>query len=137
MNLAFMNLGYSEILLILLVAVLLFGGKLPKVARDAGRWFYDLKRGMANLNKDIYEPPPYDPPAPLSGRSIEAEALPAYPDKKGKSHEAAHDKDCSSIEKEEFISDEESKDEDEARGGKMVNDEDKRDKSDDQEPKKK
>jgi len=99
MYLSFMNLGYSEILLILLVAVLLFGGKLPKVARDAGRWFYDLKRGMANLNRDIYEPPPYEPPPESPQKTILTKALPedseqddeeverAFPDRNYKSAE--------------------------------------------------
>jgi len=62
MYIAFLNLGYTEILLILLVSVLLFGGRLPKVARDIGRWFFDFKGGLNKLNREIYAPPPRDPP---------------------------------------------------------------------------
>jgi hypothetical protein len=61
---AFLNLGYQEIFLILIVAVLLFGGRLPEVSRNVGRWFFDLKKGMNDLNRDIYSPTPPEPPPP-------------------------------------------------------------------------
>lgn len=55
MYIAFLNLGYTEIAVILLVAILIFGGKLPTVARDMGKKFFDLKRGLNDLNRDIYD----------------------------------------------------------------------------------
>jgi sec-independent protein translocase protein TatA len=62
MYLAFLNLGPTEVIVILVVAVLVFGGRMPEVARNLGRWFYDIKGGMAKLNRDIYAPPPPKPP---------------------------------------------------------------------------
>ncbi|MFH1998427.1 MAG: twin-arginine translocase TatA/TatE family subunit [Planctomycetota bacterium] len=50
----FLNLGPTEIILILLVAVLLFGGKLPEVARTLGKQFFDMKRNLRDLQNDIY-----------------------------------------------------------------------------------
>ncbi len=58
MYLALLNLGYMEILLILFVAILLFGGRLPEVARTVGRWFNELRSGLNRINRDIYNPPP-------------------------------------------------------------------------------
>jgi|GEM_PF-846767 len=54
MSLAFLNLGATEIIIILVVAVLVFGGRLPEVAKGAGKWFFDIKRGINTLNRDIY-----------------------------------------------------------------------------------
>jgi len=51
----FLNLGYTEIAVILLVAILIFGGNLPNVARDLGKKFFDLKRGLNDLNREIYD----------------------------------------------------------------------------------
>lgn len=58
MYLAFLNLGYTEIIIILVVAVLVFGGRLPEVAKGAGKWFFDIKRGINTLNRDIYSSTP-------------------------------------------------------------------------------
>ena len=54
MYLAFLNLGATEIIIILVVAVLVFGGRLPEVAKGAGKWFFDIKKGINTLNRDIY-----------------------------------------------------------------------------------
>ena len=77
MSVAFLNLGYQEIFLILIVAVLLFGGRLPEVARNVGKWFFDIKRGVNELNRDLYAPPPPDA-TPLPKRPS-GEAIPAPP----------------------------------------------------------
>jgi TatA/E family protein of Tat protein translocase len=41
-----MELGFQEIVLILLVALLVYGGKLPQVAAAVGRSLGELKRGL-------------------------------------------------------------------------------------------
>jgi sec-independent protein translocase protein TatA len=44
----FMNLGTGELLLILLIVLLLFGGrKLPELARSAGSSVRELRKGLS------------------------------------------------------------------------------------------
>lgn len=50
----FLNLGMSEILLILFVILLLFGSKgLPNVARTLGKGINEFKRASETVQKDI------------------------------------------------------------------------------------
>ncbi len=65
------GLGAPELLIVLAVVLLLFGGaKLPKLARSLGEASNEFKKGMASGNKD--ETPPAadkaaaDKPAPDS-----------------------------------------------------------------------
>ncbi|MHC4818623.1 MAG: twin-arginine translocase TatA/TatE family subunit [Planctomycetota bacterium] len=56
------NLSTGELLVLLVVAVLVFGGRLPRVARKVGSAVTDLKRGMRDemrrMDDDIRPPPP-------------------------------------------------------------------------------
>lgn len=67
-----MELGPSEIVVILLVALLLYGGKLPELARTMGRWVgkfrrayddiqYEIRREVSNVTSAVEAP---DPAAP-------------------------------------------------------------------------
>lgn len=48
------SIGWPEIVLILLVILLLFGGrKLPELARSLGRGFREFKDEMGGVKKDI------------------------------------------------------------------------------------
>lgn len=48
-----MNLGFGEIVLILLVALLIFGpSKLPKLGRAAGETLHEFKKGMKEVIED-------------------------------------------------------------------------------------
>jgi len=47
-----MELGSGEILLILIVALLIYGGRLPEVARAIGKSVGELKRGLTET-KDV------------------------------------------------------------------------------------
>jgi sec-independent protein translocase protein TatA len=50
----FQNIGFSEILLIGIVALLLFGPqKLPEIGRTIGKTLNDLKRGARELMEDV------------------------------------------------------------------------------------
>lgn len=50
---AWFNLGGGEIVLILLVALLLFGRRLPEVGRSLGQGLVEFKRGLRDVNKDV------------------------------------------------------------------------------------
>ncbi len=48
-----MNLGFGEVAIILVVALLLFGPKkLPQLGRAAGQTLHEFKRGMKNVMED-------------------------------------------------------------------------------------
>ena len=54
----FMKLGWTEILLIAFVVLLLFGGKkIPELMRGLGRGFREFKDAKDNVKKEIEESP--------------------------------------------------------------------------------
>lgn len=50
-----LDIGFQETLLILLVALMLFGGRLPDVARNLGRSVGELKRGFSESTRPLRE----------------------------------------------------------------------------------
>lgn len=53
--LLFLNVGTPELLLILLVALLLFGGnKLPELARGLGKGIREFKDASENVKREIH-----------------------------------------------------------------------------------
>ncbi len=51
-----MNLGFGEVAIILIVALLIFGpGKLPKLGRAAGETLMEFKKGMKQVIDDADE----------------------------------------------------------------------------------
>lgn len=54
MNLAFLNIGTQEMMVIVLVALLLFGGKkLPELARGLGRGIREFKDASEGIKREI------------------------------------------------------------------------------------
>lgn len=53
MSLAIFGLSPSEMIGIAIVALLLFGGRLPDVARSLGRSFTQFKRGLRDIEDDV------------------------------------------------------------------------------------
>jgi sec-independent protein translocase protein TatA len=51
--LALWNLGAPELIVILLIALVLFGRKLPEVARGLGKSLNEFKKGMKETQDDI------------------------------------------------------------------------------------
>lgn len=50
--LAFIDIGPGEMLLLAIVALLLFGSKLPEVGRTIGKGMAEFKRGMLGLGEE-------------------------------------------------------------------------------------
>lgn len=59
------NLSPMELMIIGVVAVLLFGSKLPSVARSLGKSMSEFKRGMQDLQNEFHQA---DSPRPASAR---------------------------------------------------------------------
>ncbi|MEK7865398.1 MAG: twin-arginine translocase TatA/TatE family subunit [Planctomycetota bacterium] len=64
----------GELILILIVALLLFGKRLPEVSRSVGKGIREFQKGMRGIEEEIRrevntEPPaaPSPPPAPSDG----------------------------------------------------------------------
>ena len=55
-------IGTPELLIILVVALLMFGGRLPEVAKSLGKSVNQFKRGLKEVDDDVSRPEP--PPAP-------------------------------------------------------------------------
>ncbi|HEY6907332.1 MAG TPA: twin-arginine translocase TatA/TatE family subunit [Ignavibacteriaceae bacterium] len=50
----FENLGMGELLIIMVVVLLLFGGKkIPEVAKNLGKGISEFKKGLNDLKKEI------------------------------------------------------------------------------------
>ena len=54
-SLAFMGLGPPEMIIFGVIAVLLFGSRLPSVARSAGRSFVEFKKGMSGIQDEFHQ----------------------------------------------------------------------------------
>lgn len=82
---AFLSLGFSEMLVLGLVALLVFGGRLPEVMQGLGRTYAKFRRGMNELthpirqemrNLDVTSPPP--PPRPADDTDATKQPEPLY-----------------------------------------------------------
>ncbi len=69
------NLGFSEIMLILVVVLLLFGAKrLPEVGSSIGKGIREFKRSLTDTQDAIMGNPEERPPAP---RQLDTPSQPA------------------------------------------------------------
>ncbi|MDJ0838923.1 MAG: twin-arginine translocase TatA/TatE family subunit [Acidobacteriota bacterium] len=58
------NIGVPEVIVILLLALLIFGPKkLPELGRSLGKGIREFRKGTSGLMESINEPPPAQPPA--------------------------------------------------------------------------
>ncbi len=53
--LAFMGIGTNELLILAVIAVLLFGTRLPTIARSFGQSVTEFKKGMKEIKEDVEE----------------------------------------------------------------------------------
>ncbi|MDO4582622.1 MAG: twin-arginine translocase TatA/TatE family subunit [Planctomycetia bacterium] len=49
----FMGIGVQELLIIGVIAVLLFGTRLPSIARSFGQSVVEFKKGMREIEEDV------------------------------------------------------------------------------------
>jgi len=67
--------GWTEMVVLGFIALLLFGKRLPEVARSLGQGFVEFKRGMQNINTDmqsaVYNEPKSTPAAKPAPRVSE------------------------------------------------------------------
>lgn len=70
-------IGTGEMVFILIVALLMFGGKLPDVAKSLGRSVNQFKRGLKDLNDEVKaaDAPKYVPPRSLPREATAPPAL--------------------------------------------------------------
>jgi sec-independent protein translocase protein TatA len=52
---AFMGIGYQELLIIGAIVLLLFGNRLPSVMRSLGRGVVEFKKGVQGIEDDTSE----------------------------------------------------------------------------------
>ena len=51
--LAFLNLGFSEMALVAIIALLLYGSDLPEVARTWGKAYQEFRRNLHGIRNDL------------------------------------------------------------------------------------
>lgn len=93
-------IGMPELVIILVVGLMLFGGRLPDVARSLGRSVNQFKRGLRDLKGEFDKAEADEPPASLpsrrpaavgpgsAGPSAPAPRDPAPPDRPPENHAA-------------------------------------------------
>lgn len=74
------DIGFSEILLIGVIAILVYGKDLPSVTRKVGRYYMKIRRYLADMKDEIARQIPEDEPeAPPARARLEASITPAAP----------------------------------------------------------
>jgi sec-independent protein translocase protein TatA len=53
--LAILDPSPTTLLVLGIIAVLLFGERLPEVAKSVGKWFMEFKRGMRDIEMNIHQ----------------------------------------------------------------------------------
>lgn len=51
--LAFINLGFGEMALVAIIALLLYGSDLPEVARSWGKVYHEFRRNLSGIRNDL------------------------------------------------------------------------------------
>ncbi len=73
-TLAFFGLGYAELAIILILALIIFGSRLPGVARSLGRSLTEFKRGINDVKDELDRDAEVDKPTRIAGESEQQES---------------------------------------------------------------
>lgn len=77
----FGNIGLGEMVVLCIVALLIFGGKLPEVARKVGQGISEFRRGLKEearrIEHELDVPPPAAPAPVTPGAATTSAAAPA------------------------------------------------------------
>jgi sec-independent protein translocase protein TatA len=74
--LAFWTPSPFELVVIMVIALLLFGKRLPEVARSLGKGVVEFKKGLKGVEEDV-DSSSYSPPAPRPDRRPAEDKAPA------------------------------------------------------------
>ena len=72
----FENIGMTELLVILFIALILFGGRLPEVARNLGRGISQFKRGLEEAKSEVAKEMQIEEERPSAPKTTETAAPP-------------------------------------------------------------
>ncbi len=67
------GLGYTEMLLFGMIALMLFGSKLPEVARSLGGTYRDLKKSVSDFQREFQDLDRLDAPSAPNRPSYQAD----------------------------------------------------------------
>lgn len=77
--------GWSEVVMIAVVGLLIFGKRLPEVGRSLGKGIVEFKKGLAGIEEDVSEAGKRSTAKRLDGSADELEA----PDQNSAEHASA------------------------------------------------
>ncbi len=86
MSAAFLGgIGIWEIVVILIVALIVFGNRLPEIARQVGKGYMEFKKGLRTLENEIQytEATPVPPKSGPAKDSADSGPAPADPEPEG------------------------------------------------------
>lgn len=73
----FGNLGTTELIIILIIGLLLFGRRLPEVGRSLGKGIVEFKKGVKGIEDDIETETPVRRDRPVQQRELPPNTEPA------------------------------------------------------------
>jgi sec-independent protein translocase protein TatA len=73
----FGNLGTTELIIILIIGLLLFGRRLPEVGRSLGKGIVEFKKGVKGIEDDIDSDTPGRRDRPVQQRELPPHTAPA------------------------------------------------------------
>lgn len=73
------NLGLGELIVILIIALILFGKRLPEVSRSLGKGIREFQKGMRGVEDEIRREVNTEPAPPADASQPPAPTLPSPP----------------------------------------------------------